>query len=149
MPNISKTDEFLGKFQTAFGPPLIFGKLYWGFCDKNFATNLCTFGCKISRHQNESDLSQSQHRINLNLENAGSIFSKSTSFVVGLQNNSAGKRWLGLFPRSCNNQKQSASDLNCRLNQSVASWGEQFIIGYYVSMPKTIYPNCLIWLIRV
>ena len=34
-PHISKTDEFLERFQTAFDPtPLIFGKLYCGFCDK-------------------------------------------------------------------------------------------------------------------
>ena len=34
MPHISKTDEFSEKFQTAFDPPLIFGKLYCGFRDK-------------------------------------------------------------------------------------------------------------------
>ena len=35
-PHVSKSDEFLEKFQTAFDPlpPLIFGKLYCGFCDK-------------------------------------------------------------------------------------------------------------------
>ena len=30
----TKTDEFSEKFQTAFDPPLIFGKSYCGFCDK-------------------------------------------------------------------------------------------------------------------
>ena len=30
----AKTDEFSEKFQMAFDPPLIFGKLYCGFCDK-------------------------------------------------------------------------------------------------------------------
>ena len=30
----TKTDEFSEKFQTAFDPPLIFGKLYCGFRDK-------------------------------------------------------------------------------------------------------------------
>ena len=34
MPRISKSDEFSEKFQTAFDPPLIFGKLYCGFRDK-------------------------------------------------------------------------------------------------------------------
>ena len=33
-PRTSKTDEFSEKFQTAFDPPLIFGKLYCGFRDK-------------------------------------------------------------------------------------------------------------------
>ena len=35
MPYITKTDEFSEKFQTPFDPPpLIFRKLYCGFCDK-------------------------------------------------------------------------------------------------------------------
>ena len=31
---ITKTDEFSEKSQTAFDPPFIFGNLYCGFCDK-------------------------------------------------------------------------------------------------------------------
>ena len=31
----TKTDEFSEKFQTAYDPPLIFGKSYCGFCDKS------------------------------------------------------------------------------------------------------------------
>ena len=33
--NPTKTDEFSDKFQTAFDPPLIFGKSYCGFRDKS------------------------------------------------------------------------------------------------------------------
>ena len=53
--HVSKSDEFSEKFQTAFDPPLIFGKLYCGFRDK-IATkvrmfiwrNFCVFYDPIS-----------------------------------------------------------------------------------------------------
>ena len=47
MPNNSKTDEFLEKFQTAFDPPpLIFGKSYFNFFPK-FMTEVSSIMAKI------------------------------------------------------------------------------------------------------
>ena len=63
MPYITKTDEFSEKFQTAFDPPLIFGKLYCGFRDKIVTKvrmfiwrNFCVFYDPISHEMHVAQM---------------------------------------------------------------------------------------------